>query len=194
MPCTAKISGSIHLCGLILLLVDTGDGRQIDDGVPSQSLPLGQERLEPVHGSFRAQNRLSLLCSGKLCENAGQKAVCGKQRKCQGENDNPADEVRKSGKRLHELSYRTALDLIQQNGKDHGKRSQDNADPCKDEGIFQCPYDIGILHDHLEVIQPHKVTLQDRYTWNIVKYGINPSKNRNVVKQQNDHHKRQYHK
>ena len=194
MPCTTEISGSVYLCRLILLLVDTGDGSQIDDGVPAKSLPLGQERLEPVNGSFGAQNRLSLLCSGDLCNHAGHKAVCGKQRERQGENDNPADKVRKSGKRLHKFSYRSALDLIQQNGKDHRKRSQNNADSCKDEGIFQCPYDVGILHDHLEVIQSHKVTLQDRYTRNIVKYGINPSKNRNVIEQQNEYHKRQHHK
>ena len=52
MPCTAEISGSVYLCRLILLLVDTGDGSQIDDGIPSQGLPLGQERLEPVNRAF----------------------------------------------------------------------------------------------------------------------------------------------
>ena len=54
----------------------------------------------------------------------------------------------------------------------------------KNEGIFQRSYDVGILHNHLEVIQTYEVTFQNRYTRNIVKYGINPSKNRNVVKQQ----------
>ena len=112
-------SRSIHRRGVIQLGIDSRNRREENNGIITHGLPdICQHHKKLCRSRIRQQCHRGIPVPRQSADKRGKQAVVGKQRKHNGINNNPADEIRYGNRRLHGFLEFLSPDLRKQNG-DH---------------------------------------------------------------------------
>ncbi len=175
--------------GLVHFLIQTGDGCKVNDSIPAEVFPCVKQCLnEPdvliggkdVHGHFCAE----------LAHQGVNQTRGAKQAGHQGEHDDPADEVRQRGKGLHTFLEAGALDLAQEDGKQHRQRHEQVVNALDAQRVAQHPEQI-LAHDGVakqvgEILEAYKLAVCQRHARLVLKECVDPAPQGHIVEYEHE--------
>ena len=152
--------GAVHPGGLILLLVDARDGRQVQDATPAQGFPGSPQRHGQPHMLVGGQEIDGLVNPAQPQQNfVDQACIHIEQRKGHRVDQHPGDKVGQGGQHLHDLAVGFMVNFIEQHREQgcHAVEQQPKAGDA--QGVDHHPGDFlnleAVGENRLKPVQPH---------------------------------------
>ena len=143
MPDALDPAGAVDGRRFVKLLVDTGNGRQIDDRVISHTLPgIGDGNNPPEIGAV-LEEQDAFVRQSQPQQQVVHNAAAAQEGQEDVRRDNPGDEVGQIGRGLDEFLHADAFQFVEHDGQDDRRRKGEQQG--QQAGCQRVP------HDHAEI-------------------------------------------